>query len=369
MQQHKHIYLFLLLYLLTTGCAMDALKKEPSFIPTSYTTMDDLFIPEPPFSYQVPFEDYKFRPIIFKLNNTEDDKYELDTFIYTKPNVSSKSKHLDDVATMWQTRVNQESNSLIQVKKKGPVKIAGTNAYELIYIAVGYDDRRDKKSSYIERVYFIPVADKQVAAIRLVRDVKDDNQTTDFWGDWTRFLKSIHIGTPSIQSTSSIGKTPNTRHYFVRNMNFDIPLGDERTLNKWSIKLNAERTDTWNTKTGKIRVIYKIADGYDDTQKSQNEAFKERAEGWGSAGATILAALASGSSDSDTEFEYHEVPFGLDDTIYGYSAIQDETTNMTFNVSYKHGKSIEIGLYGDNKTIEENKEFIFEWLSQFHVIK
>jgi len=364
MQYLKHH--LLLFTLLLTGCAMDALKNEITFVPTSFTTMDDLFIPDPPFPFQVPFEDYKFRPVVHRQNYTKDNKYEKNTYLYIKPYISSKIKQLDDVATFWQTRVNRESNSLIKIQKKGPVRIAGTNAYELIYIVIGYDDDREKGSLFIERVYFIPVDDNQVAAIRLVRDIKDDNQITEFWGDWTRFLNSIKIGTPSTQSSTATGKTPNTRHYFVRNMNFDIPLGDENTLNLWYNDQNANRTDSWNTKTGKIRVTYHIADGYDDTQKSQNDLFKERAEGWGSQGAEILAAMFSKTS---VDFEYHEVPFGLDDTIYGHSAIEKITTNMSFNVSYKHGKSISIDFHGDSKTIADNKEFILEWLGQFRVIK
>jgi len=345
---------------------MDALKKEPAFEPTSYTTMDDLFIPDPPFSYQVPFEEYRFRPVIFRHHYTKENEFELNTYVYIKPYISSKIKQLDEVASFWQARVNRESNSLIQIKQKRPIRIAGVNAFELIYNSIGYDDGRDKDSSYIERVYFIPVDDNQVATIRLIRDIKDDNETTDFWSDWLRFLKSIKIGTPSIQSSTVVGKTSNTRHYFVRNLNFDIPLGDQSTLNKWLIKQNAERTDSWNTKSGKIRVTYHITDGYDYTQESKNNHYKERSENWGSQGGEILAALLT---DIKADFEYHEVPFGLDDTIYGHSTIKKMQTEMSFNVSYKHGKSISIDFHGDSKTLADNKDFILEWLSQFHVIK
>jgi len=164
---------------------MEALKNKPkvTFVPSSYTAMDDIFIPDPPFPYKVTAEDYKFTPIIFKLNYSEKDKFENDTYIYLQPSYSTNVNQLEDIASTWQLQVNRESNALLSVQRKGTVNLAGTEAYELIYITVGYDDDRDRKNRYIERVYFIPVDDKQVAAVRLVRDVEDDNQTTDFWTD------------------------------------------------------------------------------------------------------------------------------------------------------------------------------------------
>lgn len=360
---------FLAIFILfLTGLTMEPLYAQEPYTPQSYTTMDDLFIPNAPFPHTIAYEKYLFRPIRFK----ENGKLELEIYVYVQPAYHTELSTPKQQADEWLQQVQKKSKSVATIREQCAIKLAGVEAYKLVYETPGFepgvhDDSRDPSDQFIERVFFIPVAPKQMAFIRLVRKVENDKdvQDTVFWKDWLTFLDSLSIGpgAPHIETTK--GRAPNTRRYHVRNLRFEIPIGLPNELNKWLIENNAKRTDTWKTPQGEIKFSIHISDGYEFTAKEENKIIIDEATAWAKGGASFLKKLIPGE---DNVFDYIETPFGKDNLIYGYSDDDGDTKNFTLKTAYKDGKTFNLEISGKSKAMESHQNLILAWLAHFIVM-
>lgn len=264
----------------------------------------------------------------------------------------------------------QKAEGEVTVREQGSVKLARVEAYKLVYEAQGFEstfdgDNRRPSDRFIERVFFIPVATKQMAFIRLVRKVENDSQKTTFWQDWQIFLDSLSLGPGAPHLDTTQGRAPNTRRYHVRNLRFEIPIGLPNELNKWMIENNTKRTDTWKTPQGEIRFQIAINDGYEFTAKDKNKKIKDEATAWGKGGASFLKKLIP---DEDNVFAYIETSFGKEQLIYGYSDDDSYVKNFTFKTAYKDGKTFNLEISGDTRAIEAHQKVIMAWLAHFIIM-
>jgi len=347
---------------------MQTLYAQEPYYPQGYTTMDDLFIPEAPFSHTIAYENYRFEPIV--LNDKGELEYGI--YVYVEPAYHIGLFTPKQQAEDWLQQVRQKAKGEVTVREQGPVKLAGVEAYKLVYEAQGFEptfdgDNRKPSDRFIERVFFIPVAPKQMAFIRLVRKVENDKdvQNTVFWKDWQVFLNSLRIAQGAPHLDTSKGRAPNTRRYHVRNLRFEIPLGLPNELNKWIVENHAARIDTWKTPQGEIKFNIAIFDGYDFTVKEKNKKIIDEAKAWGKGGSFFLKKLIP---EDDNVFEYIETPFGKHDLIYGYSDDDSHEKNFTLEIAYKDGKTFDLEISGNSKAMEAQQKLIFEWLGHFIIM-
>lgn len=363
MTQRSFLAIFILFL---TGLTMEPLYAQEPRVPQSYTTMDDLFIPDAPFPHTIAYEKYRFEPIVLN----EKGEIEYDIYVYVEPAYHAGLATPQQQADAWMQQVRQKAGSEVIVREKCPTKLAGVEAYKLVYETLGFEpglneDKRKPADRFIDRVFFIPVALKQMAFIRLVRKLENDSQKTAFWKDWLTFLDSLSIGpgAPHIETTK--GRAPNTRRYHVRNLRFEIPLGSNNGDDAWIIENNAKRTDIWETPQGKIKFSIHISDGYEFPDKEENKIIIDEATAWAKGGTSFLKKLIPGE---DNVFDYIETPFGKANLIYGYTDDDGDTKNFTLKTAYKDGKTFNLEISGATRVIEAHQKVILAWLAHFIVM-
>lgn len=352
--------------LFLTGLTMEPLYAQEPYTPKSYTTMDDLFIPDAPFPHTIAYEKYRFEPIVLN----EKGEIEYDIYVYVEPAYHTGLSTPQQLADAWLLQVRQKAGSEVSVREQCPTKLAGVEAYKLVYEAQGFEpglseDKRKPADRFIDRIFFIPVAPKQMAFIRLVRKQENDSQKTAFWKDWQAFLDSLSVGPGAPHIDTAQGRRPNTRRYHVRNLRFELPLGSKNGDDAWIIENHAKRTDTWKTPQGEIKFSILINDGYEFTAKEKNKKIIDEATAWAKGGAPLFKKLMP---NEDTVFDYIETPFGKENLIYGYSDDDGDTKNFTLETAYKDGKTFDLEISGKSKAIEAHQKVILAWLAQFIVM-
>ncbi len=338
------------------------IQAKELYIPDSYTGMDDILIPTPPFELNTQWEAYRFEPLV--LIDIPNDKLELDVYVYVTPDIKLKGKDLKDIIVQWINNQQSKYGVEFAIIKNKSVKVNNYSGTYLEYTAPGYDDNRSSSKRFIERIYFLQVASQQIASFRLIRHI-DDDLKTQLLDQWQAFINSIKFQQPDPHRQNTVPVSSGQKRYFSHNLYFEIPRGLPNGLNKWRNKQNAERLDTWKTPDGDIKVKYKISAGYDFSVESGNSNIKTEKQGMASNATAILKNM---NPDYDTEHEYLEAGFAKDRKIFGYIEKNATHTGLVMEVAYKHGRTISIKVDGQTTAMEKNHDLILKWLPQFVIL-
>jgi len=338
-------------------------QSEPLKFPDSYTGMDDILIPDPPFKYVVQWQEYIFRPVLFLDQETEELEYK--NYIIVRPFLPIRLDKTEALANTWLDYIKTQKGAKIEYVKVSKVELADKPAYCLEMKTNDYLKKGTKKSFY-EITYLVELSQHQIASFTSTRLFKNKNNNRSFGPQWTQFLKSIRIiDEPQPYNVSTQLITPLEKNYLFHNFLASIPTGTDRGLHKWVNKQNAERLDTWKTPDGAIKVKYKISAGYDFSVESGNSNIKTEKQGMASNATAFLKEM---NPDYDTEHEYLEAGFAKDRKIFGYIEKTATHTGIVMEVAYKHGRTISIKVDGQTTAMEKNHDLILKWLPQFVIL-
>lgn len=353
--------------MLLQACLMKYTVNATILDPKTYSALDDLIFPNLDFPINKFYDKYYFEPITY----TKDKDFEYSTKIYIYPRIKVTSNQLSKSADTWLNELKENIESDLIIIEQGEIKLADVKSYQTIYHVIGgtketisslYED-----TLFINRMYFVPVSENYITGIRLERSVNNDRTDVDFWPHWLVFLKSLKIYNydPTSSITPELAK--NTRRYHVRNISFDIPLGESNSKDKWVDGTYSSLVDIWATPHGDIRVSIKTSSKYEfnmikENMKIENEANSQTR---GMFSNFIFSLLGY---DFDSKTGYQETVFATDRLLYGNNTYDDYTTELEYKAAYKNNKTVEINIKGNNKAMDEYEDLISAWLAQFVIL-
>ena len=355
--------IYLLTITLTITMSLQPIShSEPLALPGTYSGIDDMLIPDPPFKYTSHWQEYIFKPLIFL--NTETEELELNHRIIITPYIPIHVSDTNSLPNVWVDYVKNNKEATIQDLQIQKAKIAGKPAYQLTMRTNDYRKKGDKKQ-YFETTYLVKLSEKQIAGFTSSRLYENKNNNKAFGPYWKQFLESIQVVEPNPYSASILTDVPMSRKYYFDNIVAIIPTGTKRGLYKWKNKQNAERIDHWHTPEGKLTIKYSIISGYDFDAKSKNEKY-----------ALEVEALVKGGADffkqqGDTsELSYEDITtlFSKNSTIYGYREKSESYSEIGYKIAYKTGKALHIEINTSNQIAEKYQSLLDDWFKHFVIL-
>lgn len=352
----------ILIILMLTMSANTAISGTTISKYKSYTGMNDIMLPSPPFENIYNYEQYRFEPIV--LIDTKSQTLEYEAYIIVEPNIITKSNILEEAVKHWYTNEQKFNDIEFNLIEQSKSTIAGAQASYLIIESKGYGEKLVKDHLYRHHIYLFLTENNALAVIRLSRLKENDKPKSELWLQWKEFIASIKYFEPDSVGLSTAGHSENTRRYYSHTLNYDIILGDSRELNKWIIEDSADRSDTWKTKSGDISIEVSLTDDYDFYAAKKNEKFKQEAEAIEKGGAAFFEEQAG----VELEYEKAEIAYSNKNVFYGYIEKSSSHSTLTLKSAYKKGRAIQIEFKASNEVFNNHKQDMFSWVRNIVIL-
>ena len=327
-----------------------------------YTGMNDLLFPAAPVKSTPYYEGYRFEPIVYRDEKTKD--FELFSSIFVKPNVVTKHSDLSKAVKDWYAQQQKTYSVKFKLIKQSNAKVAHSKAKYLLIESKGFGEELEESDNYRHHVYLFPTGSNSIATIRLSRLKDNDKTNSELWRQWPDFIESIKNMEPDSAGLTTTGQSDNTRRYYAHNLNFDVPMGEPGGLNKWAIKNAADRKDTWITKNGNITLNISLIDGYDFSVTKKSERYQQESDAFVSTGAEYFGNLTG----KDLDYEKITIPFGKNNTFYGYIQKSESYSELGIKAAYKTGRAIKIKFDAKNEVFDEYKDEIVDWVKNIIIL-